>query len=234
MNADKPVTTSPERPFRAVIFDLDGTLIDSIQDIALCMNRVLVGLGSPPIPVETYKLLVGDGIEEMVHRALRLQRPEGPGPSPDEVCSVVAAYRAEYKTGWRATSRPYPGVPELLAELEALGVRKAILSNKFHPYTELITRELLAPFRFDSVRGAAPGVPQKPDPAPALAIAAELGLDPAEFVFVGDTSVDMRTALAAGMFPAGALWGFRSREELVSAGARLLAARPLDLLPLFS
>ena len=234
MSAGKPVTKTLEKRFRAVIFDLDGTLIDSIQDIADCMNRVLAARGRRPFKVEEYKLLVGEGREEMVRRVLRLQRPAGPEPSPDEIASVVADYRVQYKNGWKATSRPYPGITELLSGLEALGVRKAVLSNKSHLYTDIIIRELLAPFVFDSVCGAKPGQPQKPDPAPALAIAAGFDLSPAEVVFIGDASIDMQTALAAGMFPAGVLWGFRSRVELVRAGARFLAVHPLDLLPLFS
>lgn len=219
-------------PIRGVIFDLDGTLLDSLEDIALTMNDVLEARGYAPFRVEEYKALVGDGIEEMVRRAFALR---GVPDLPElEIAAVVAEYRSGYKSRWRHHTRPYPGVPELLQELGRRGLRTAVLSNKSHAFTTLMTAELFDPHRvrFDVVRGALPGVPLKPDPAPARAVAAELGLAPATIAFLGDTSVDMMTAVAAGMVPFGALWGFRSAEELRSSGAAALLASPLDLLGL--
>ena len=214
--------------YRAVIFDLDGTLLDTIDDIAAAMNRVLESRGYKPYTVETYKALVGDGIEEMVTRALAGRKSAG-----EVVAAIVSDYRREYELCWRLHSRPYPGVPELLAELARRGVRTAVLSNKSHPFTEAMTLGLLGAFRFDVIRGATPGVPLKPDPDPALRIAHEIGVPPAAVIFLGDTKVDMKTALAAGMLPVGALWGFRSAEELRTNGAAALIASPLDLLGFF-
>ena len=214
--------------FRAVIFDLDGTLLDTIDDIAGAMNRVLENRAYAPYSVEAYKGLVGDGIEEMVRRAVA---PRDLGE--EDIAGIVRDYRREYECCWRAHSRPYPGVPELLGELARRGVKTAVLSNKSHPFTEAMTRELLAPFRFDVIRGAISGVPLKPDPEPALMIAAEVGVMPAETVFLGDTKVDMKTAAAAGMLPGGALWGFRSAEELKANGAVALIASPVELLAYF-
>jgi phosphoglycolate phosphatase len=222
--------------FRAVLFDLDGTLLDTLEDIALTMNSVFGRRGYPPFSLTECRLMVGEGMEVLVRRAvLALVRradedeDESEGVDDGMVAAIVREFRTEYKNAWRAHSRPYPGVFGLLEGLRARGVRMAVLSNKPHPFTEEMTRELL-PFDFDIVRGAMPGVPYKPDPSAALAIAAEMGFPPAEFVFVGDTSVDMKTARAAGMFPAGVLWGFRDAEELVSSGAAVLIASPMDLM----
>jgi phosphoglycolate phosphatase len=214
--------------YQAVIFDLDGTLLDTIEDIAGATNRVLEGRGLAPFGVEETKLLVGDGIEEMVRRTFALR---GIGTLSDaEVAVIIQDYRREYHSCWRSHSRPYPGVPALLVELARRRVKTAVLSNKSHPFTTLMTAELLAGFRFDSVRGAIPGVPLKPDPASALSIAGELGIGPAACIFLGDTSVDMKTATAAGMFPVGALWGFRTADELRESGAAALIASPRKLL----
>jgi phosphoglycolate phosphatase len=216
------------RLLKAAIFDLDGTLLDTIEDIAGAMNRVLAARALGTYDVEKYKLLVGDGIEEMVRRALAPRRL-----APAGIDDVVREYRREYEASWRAHSRPYPGIPELLGELRRRGVKTAVLSNKSHPFTVAMTAELLAGFRFDVVRGALAGVPLKPDPAPALSLAAEMGVAAPEILFLGDTKVDMMTAVSAGMFPAGALWGFRSETELRSGGAAVLVASPLDLLACF-
>jgi len=216
---------------KLVIFDLDGTLLDTIEDIAGATNRVLEARGLAPFSVEETKLLVGDGIEEMVRRTFALR---GIGPLSDaEVAGVVTDYRREYQSCWRSHSRPYPGVPELLDELARRRVKTAILSNKSHLFTTAMTAELLAGSRFDLVRGAVPGVPHKPDPASALSIAGELGVEPAACIFLGDTNVDMKTATAARMFAVGALWGFRTADELLASGAAALISSPHELLEWF-
>ena len=209
---------------------MDGTLLDTIEDIAGASNRVLAARGLAPFSIDETKLLVGDGIEEMVRRAFASR---GVNVLSDaDIAAIVQDYRREYQACWRANSRPYPGVPGLLSELARRGAKTAVLSNKSHAFTTLMAAELFAGFRFDAVRGATPGVPLKPDPAPALSIAAELGVEPGACAFVGDTSVDMNTARAAGMFPVGALWGFRTADELRRSGAAALIASPADLLDL--
>jgi phosphoglycolate phosphatase len=214
--------------YKAVIFDLDGTLLDTIDDIAVTMNRVLDRRHLGSCTIEAYKTLVGDGAEELVRRALS-PRPLG----DEEIAGILRDYRREYDLCWRDQSRPYPEIPELLEELARRGIKTAVLSNKSHPFTKTMTRELLAPHRFDVVRGAMPGVPLKPDPQPALMIASEMDVPPDSVVFLGDTNVDMLTAVAAGMFPVGALWGFRSAAELEANGAAGLIRSPLDLLSYF-
>ena len=213
--------------FSGVIFDLDGTLLNTIEDIAETINLVFGRRGYPPFSIEDCMWMVGDGMEVLVRKAL-------PGGSGNEalIDEIVQEYREAYSLAWRAHSRPYPGVLELLEALKAMGIRSAVLSNKSHAFAEIMTRELL-PFDFEIVRGALPGVPFKPDPAAALQIASEMDVPPSGFVFVGDADIDMETARAAGMYPAGALWGFRDAANLKAGGASVLLAFPGDLLRLF-
>jgi phosphoglycolate phosphatase len=214
--------------YRAVIFDLDGTLLDTIVDIADASNRVYEARGLAPFSIAEMKTLVGDGAEELIRKVFVWRGR--PAPGDVEVADILKDYRREYEACWRGHSRPYSGIPELLAEIGRRDVKTAVLSNKSHTFTTLMTAELLAGFRFDLVRGAVPGVPLKPDPASALAITGELGVEPAACVFLGDTSVDMQTATAAGMFAVGALWGFRTADELLASGASALVTSPHELL----
>jgi phosphoglycolate phosphatase len=226
-------------PINLVIFDLDGTLLDTLEDIAGAMNVVLRARGLPPHPVEAYKQVVGQGIDEAVRRAFAASSAAFSASSPptsplsdQEVAAIIRDYRREYAAAWRLNSRPYPGIPDLLRTLSARGIRTAILSNNSHPFTETMTRELLPGHPFDAVRGALPDQPLKPDPTTALAIAAGLSVPPSSCLFLGDTNVDMLTAVAAGMVPVGALWGFRDETELRAHGAAAVIASPLELLDL--
>jgi len=215
---------------KAAIFDLDGTLLDSIEDITAASNRVYEPLGLGAFSNDEMKTLVGDGAEELIRRVFAWRGR--PAPAEAVVAGILRDYRREYQACWREHSRPYDGVLELLAELARRGVKTAVLSNKAQLFTAVMTEELLAAHRFDIIRGALPGVPLKPDPAPALAIAADLGVSPGDCAFVGDTNVDMATARAAGMLAVGALWGFRTADELLRNGADALIAAPADLLRL--
>ena len=217
-------------PIRAVVFDLDGTLLDSIEDITAASNRVYVPRGLAPYSLDEMRSLVGDGAEELIRRVF-LSRGR-PAPDDAQVAEILADYRREYQACWREHTRAYDGIPELLAELARRGLKTAVLSNKSDIFTGRMTSALLPAHRFDIVRGARPGVPLKPDPAPALAIAAELGVPAAACAFVGDTNVDMKTGRAAGMLAVGALWGFRTAEELLANGADVLIASPEELLGL--
>ena len=220
---------SPE--YQAVIFDLDGTLLDTIEDIADASNRVYEARGLASFSIAEMKTLVGDGAEELIRKVFAWRGR--PTPGDVEVADILREYRREYEACWRSHSRPYAGVPELLGELARRGTKTAVLSNKSHTFTTLMTEELLSAHRFDIVRGAMPGVPLKPDPASALAISTELGVEPAACIFLGDTSVDMKTATAAGMFAVGALWGFRTTDELLTSGAAAIVSSPRELLEWF-
>jgi phosphoglycolate phosphatase len=189
------------------------------------MNAVLTGRGLPQHKKEAYKQFVGDGMEVLVRRAL----PEScRGEQLVQAC--LLAMRKEYSGRWRETTRPYEGIPELLDALQGRRLRMAIFSNKPDDFTREMVGALLAPWRFEAVVGARPEVPKKPDPTVALAIARDLGIPPARILYLGDSGTDMRTAVSAGMFPVGALWGFRDATELEANGARVLIARPMDLL----
>ena len=212
---------------RAVIFDLDGTLVNSLEDIADSVNRSLAQLGFPKHDVEAFKIFTGDGREVMANRAL-------PREHRDETTTkkLVGLIDVEYSKCWSNKTRPYAGIPELLDELTAKRIKLAVLSNKDQHFTELMVSKLLNRWHFEAVAGILPGGVKKPEPEGAFKIARQFQLEPSEFAFVGDTDVDMKTATAAGMFPVGALWGFRSHEELVKGGAKSVIEHPSELLHL--
>lgn len=214
-------------PIRAALFDLDGTLLDSLDDLADSMNAALESLGFPPHPVAAYRLFVGDGVEALARRAL----PRGPHTDA-LVAECVTAMRAAYERRWNEKSRPYDGIPELLDALSSRALPMAILSNKPDDFTRRIVESLFAAWRFAVVRGARAGTPRKPDPAGALEVARALGVRPEHVLYVGDTDTDMKTARAAGMFAVGCTWGFRTERELSEAGALALVHSPLDCLAL--
>jgi len=213
--------------FHAVLFDLDGTLLDTLEDLADSTNQALRRLGLAEHPLESYKYFIGDGVENLVRRALPPDRADA-----DTMARCAALMREEYARRWADKTRPYPGVAELLDALSARGLPMAVLSNKPDEFARLCVARLLPRWRFQAVLGAGGSLPKKPDPAGALAIAARLGLAPAPILYLGDTNTDMQTAVSAGMFPAGALWGFRPASELLASGARALLERPPDLLPI--
>ena len=214
---------------QAVIFDLDGTLLDTIADLAAAMNAALEACGLPVRPeVAEHKRYVGDGVAKYVERAV----PASARGDAELLARLTRRYRAAYADGWNVRTRPYEGIPELLDELARRSVRCAVLSNKPDDTTRLTAEEFLGAERFDLIRGAIDGVPLKPDPAAALAVAEEMGIAPEQFAYLGDTATDMATATAAGMFAIGALWGFRGEAELRAAGAQALAAAPANVLGL--
>jgi phosphoglycolate phosphatase len=215
--------------YKAVLFDLDGTLLDTIQDIAESMNSVLRYYNFPAHPVEAYKIFVGDGVEALARRVL----PEG-RQDAETVSGCVSAMRKEYGTRWPNNTRPYEGVPELLDALVARGIKLSVLSNKPDDFTKIMVAGLLPRWPFEPVLGARPFVPQKPDPAGALEIARRISIPPEEFLYLGDTGTDMKTAKAAGMYPVGVNWGFRTAEELETNGAKIIIEKPLELLEILS
>lgn len=212
---------------RAVLFDMDGTLLDTLRDIAESMNAVLGARGLPPHPVDRYRDFVGDGMETLVRRVVP------PGRDDERtVRDMVAGMRSEYARRWHLHSVLYPGMDRFLDALRERGIPLAILSNKPDDFTKEMAARLLGRWEFAAVAGMKDGVPKKPDPAGALEIAREMGIEPGKFVYLGDTGTDMRTAVRAGMFPVGVLWGFRGGKELREYGARRLLGSPADLLEL--
>ena len=213
--------------FEAVVFDLDGTLLDTLADLADSMNAALRQLGYPEHDPDKYRYFVGDGMRNLARRVL----PAG-GQDENLVETVVKAMTTEYEQGWDVKTKPYSGMEDTLDRLAAAGVKLAVLSNKPDPFTKKMVAALLPRWQFQPVLGARPDAPLKPDPAVALEITRLLKIDPAQFLYVGDTATDMRTANAAGMFAVGAAWGFRTVEELEQSGARRIVHRPAEIMEL--
>jgi len=199
----------PGRRPRGVIFDLDGTLADSLGDIASAMNRMLRAHGFPEHPVSAYRAFVGEGVRKLVERSLP---PRTDGLRDD----LLAAYEADYAQHMLDETRLFPGIPEVLDALAAAEVPVGVLSNKPDGPTRRLVDALCGRWKLRAGVGERPGVPRKPDPASALALADALAAPPQAVAFVGDTGVDMLTARAASMRPVGVLWGFRPNEVLAS------------------
>jgi phosphoglycolate phosphatase len=214
--------------YRAVLFDLDGTLLNTLRDLAEAANDVLAGSGFPQHEIEDYRFFVGNGIRVMASKALPEDRRD-----PATVDKIASQIDETYSKRWAEHTLPYPGIPELLDALTASDIRMAILSNKPHKPAKLMASRLLPRWHFEIVQGEKPGVPLKPDPAAALQIARRMKINPGEFLYLGDSATDMRTAVAAQMYPIGALWGFRTAEELLDGGARALIKYPMELVQFF-
>ena len=215
--------------YKAVLFDLDGTLLDTLQDIADATNVVLVQFGFPIHDLQTYRYFVGEGMAALAFKALpELYR------DPDTLKQLLSGITNEYKERWAIHTKPYSGIPELLAALVTNRIKMAVLSNKPHEFTVLQVEKLLPKWNFDQVIGESGIIHRKTDPTEALEISKKLLISPAEFIYLGDTDIDMKTATSAGMYPVGALWGFRTANELLAGGAKVLIQHPRDLLELLS
>ena len=214
--------------FSAAIFDLDGTLLDSLQDVADSMNRALRRNGLPVHPVDAYRAFIGNGVKVLARRVLPDELKQ------DEALAgrVLREMEEDYSAHWADSSRPYDGIAEMLDGLAAAGMRMAILSNKAHRFTRLIAERFFSAWPFDPVIGSREGGPHKPDREAALQIARAWGLEPGRVLYAGDTDADMLTGRGAGMHTVGVLWGFRSREELERTGASLTIRQPQELLAL--
>jgi phosphoglycolate phosphatase len=217
-----------QNTYQAVIFDMDGTLLDTIEDIADSMNVVLSSLGFPVHPLKRYLDFVGEGIEVLAMKSL-----------PDEhrnsevIAASMKAMRKEYSTRWSVKTKPFPGISELLDGLSARGVKYSILSNKLDAFTKSMAESLLPHWKFIEVRGLVPDVPRKPDPAGALLCADHMSVNPMHCIFVGDSAIDMETATRAGMAPFGVLWGYQDQQRLAAHGALVLLNDPKELLMYF-
>lgn len=214
--------------FRAVVFDLDGTLLNTIDDLGDSMNTVLKSLGYPALTIADYKVIVGKGLRNLVTMSL-------PAEYRDKNTVDLCFERMfnEYGKRWGEKTLPYPGISELLDGLTAKGIKLAVLSNKAHNITVQIAEKFLMQWKFEAIFGERPGKPRKPDPASALEIINILDIPAAEIIYLGDSGSDMETALAAGMFPIGALWGFRDESELTAHGAKSIIQSPVELLEFF-
>lgn len=209
--------------YKAVVFDLDGTLLNTLDDIADGMNHVLAEKGLPVHPVEAYKYFVGSGVGNLVRRALL---PDSPPELADEAGEAYVKYYAEHSAD---KTRPYDGILPMLRRLNQLDIPIAVLSNKTHTAALAVVAQYFEGVSFAAVLGERQGVPIKPDPAGARELADYIGVAPGEILYLGDTSVDMQTAVNAGMTPVGVLWGFRKRDELEENGAAHIIGAPEEL-----
>lgn len=212
---------------RLVIFDLDGTLLDTIGDLAASCNHILERFGHPTHATDDYRMFVGNGIAKLVERALPAECREA-----EYVEQVRVAFVEYYKVHIADYTHPYDGVCQLIDELCARGVQVAVASNKFHEGTCSLIDKFFGLERFVAVYGQRVGVPIKPDPTVVDEILRDADVMREEVLYVGDSDVDMRTAAAAGVRSVGVTWGFRSREELTEAGAMYLVDQAEKILNL--
>lgn len=211
--------------YKACIFDLDGTLADSVESIAYSANRAIVKYGFIPNPVENYKMYAGDGAPEMLKRSLLAA-----GDTDLEYFPLVQEeYKRLFEKDCMYRVKPYNGIVDALEALKKAGIAIAVLSNKPHDRTVDVVESLFGEGYFDHVLGMKDESTRKPNPAGALAIAEAFGLEPAQCMYVGDTNTDMQTGVAAGMLTIGVTWGFRSREELETNGAQRIIDHPMEL-----
>ncbi len=219
--------TLTRRKGKAVLFDLDGTLLDTLRDLADSGNEVLAGRGLPPHPLESYRTFIGNG---MVNLARDVFPPAMRPETDEQIAAVLEEYRAAYSRNWKNTTVPFPGIPEVLDRLVADRIPIGVVSNKAHDFTLQCMEAFLDAWNWGVLIGAREGHPRKPDPAGALEAAATLGIAPGDCLFVGDSDVDMMTARNAGMCAIGVRWGFRPVEELLGAGAEVILEAPESLL----
>ena len=225
---------------RGVIFDLDGTLVDTLGDIAASMNRALKLRGFPELRPEEYKDKVGWGIKRLAFLSLPepAAEPAGRGSPPGEVRNEeIAALLGEEAARFYAEaplvySQPYPGIPELISALKLKKIRTAVLTNKPDPVAQKVIAGLFPPGSFNIVQGEIFGKPRKPDPACVWELLVEMDLTPADIVFAGDSEIDMEIALSSGCYALGVSWGYRPRELIAGAGARKIIEKPEELLDL--
>ena len=208
---------------KAVLFDMDGTLVNTLQDLADAVNYALAQYNISPRPVENFKSYAGSGTRTMLERALMGEKP------PCSIDELLKVYSAYYKEHFHDKTRPYNGVVETVEALHSAGIKLGVVTNKIQYMSEQLA-EIFFPGKFLSVQGQRDPFPVKPDPALPNMAAADLGVKPSECIFVGDSDIDIITAHNFGAVAVGALWGFRSREELAARGADHLVEDPTEII----
>lgn len=210
--------------YKAVIFDLDGTLLNTLQDIATSANIALKACGKEPISLDRYRYLVGEGAQKLMSEAL--------GEDKDNKAlaeKLFQLFKNDYANRWYETSKPYDGIEDLLEKLHQNGVKLAVLSNKPHDFVKECVAKFFPNIPFEYVAGEQPSHPRKPDPAGAFVALDALKLATKDVCFVGDTKTDMQTAANTGLAGFGVSWGFRTKEELVKHGAKNVFEHPREL-----
>ncbi len=210
--------------FKGIIFDLDGTLVDSLHDISDAMNKVLQGLNFPTHTYETYQYFIGSGLRNLVSKAL-----PSTNNSHEQIEFCFKRMINEYREICTSKTKPYEGILELLDNLTSQNIKMAVFSNKADELTKKIASEIF-PDYFDTAVGLSTEELKKPNPFEAVEISKKWNLNPEEILFVGDSDIDMKTAVNANMFPVGVSWGYRTEEELKTSGAKLVINNASELI----
>ncbi|MGL4367363.1 MAG: HAD family hydrolase [Brevinemataceae bacterium] len=212
--------------FKGFIFDLDGTLVDSLEDLKNAVNHALSIQGFPEHSLEDIRIRIGHGIDKLIEHSL----PENKRNNTQIIAKTLELMAKEYGSTWKKNTCLFPGVAELLNTLMIKNIKIAILSNKPQPFVNDITAALLSKWDFDMVIGSRDKYPLKPDPLSTLAIIKKFNLPEEQTAIIGDGDTDIKTGIAAGITPIAALWGFRTKQELITAGAEIFIENPLELL----
>lgn len=209
---------------KGLIFDLDGTLLDTLEDLADAANATLRYFAFPEHPVDAYKYFVGEGLKTLMQRIV-------PDDQTDQrtLKLYMAKFTEFYQNTWNKRSVPYTGILQMVETLSHAGLKLAVLSNKPHAFTKICVETYFPENPFLYVYGQRVGVAKKPDPAGAIELAAKMGLDVSDVLYVGDTATDMQTGNSAGMRSIGVLWGFRDRDELKKNNAWKIVATPSEV-----
>ncbi|WP_029271725.1 HAD family hydrolase [Flavobacterium sp. KJJ] len=210
--------------FKGIIFDLDGTLVNSLEDISDAMNTVLTGLNYPTHTYDTYQYFIGSGLRNLVSKALPASNN-----SEEQIENCFDCMIETYREVCTIKTKPYEGIVELLDNLASQNIKLAVFSNKADELTKKIAAQIF-PDYFDAAVGLSTEVLKKPNPFEALEIGKNWNLKPEEILFVGDSDIDMQTAINANMLPVGVSWGYRTEEELMASGAKLVIHNPSDLI----
>lgn len=210
---------------KAIIYDLDGTLFNSLEDLADATNNALRISGFPIRKIEEYNYIVGSGVIQQIKRSLPIEYNN----DEQTINKVIQDFSEQYDKNWMKKSVPYEGVEQLLYNLKENGYLQAVASNKPDFFTKKIVKHFFEEGIFDFVSGNTPELEKKPSPDIVFKIMKELGVTADECIFIGDTNVDINTAKNAGIFSIGCLWGFRTRSELEKAGADIIVSHPDEI-----
>jgi phosphoglycolate phosphatase len=211
--------------YKAIIFDLDGTLLNTLDDLGNAFNRVLEKNNLPTHSIDKYRYFIGEGAVVLTERAL-------PEELRNEILikKYLKEFLADYSENYFIDTKPYDGIHDLLEELVKREIKTAVFSNKPQEATDRCVKRFFRNHRFQAVFGMNNSIPRKPNPAGALKISELFRISASDFIFLGDTAIDMTTALNSGMMPIGVAWGFRSERELIDSGAQKLIKKPSELL----